>query len=45
MKYDSATKKNKNNAICSNMDGTKDSHTKSSKSERERKTPYYIIYI
>ena len=45
MKYDSATKKNKNNAICSNMDGTKDSHTKLSKSEKETQTPYDITYI
>ena len=27
------------------MDGTKDSHTKSSKSESERQIPYDIIYI
>ena len=27
------------------MDGTKDSHTKWRKSERERQTPYDIIYI
>ena len=31
-----------NNAICSNMDGTRDSHTKS---EGERQIPYAIIYM
>ena len=34
----------KNNAICSNMDGTRDSHTERSKPERERQIPY-ITYI
>ena len=38
-------KKEQNNAICSNMDGTRDSHTVWSKSERERQIPYDIIYI
>ena len=38
-------KKEQNNAICSNMDGTRDSHTKWSKSERERQIPYDITYI
>ena len=33
------------NAICSNMDGTRDSHTFWSKSERERQIPYNFIYI
>ena len=28
-----------------NMDGTRDSHTKRSKLERERQIPYDIIYI
>ena len=32
----SAIKKEQNNAIFSNMDGTRDSHTKRNKSERER---------
>ena len=36
MQYYSAIKKKWNNAICSNMDGTRDYHTKWSKSERER---------
>ena len=34
-----------NNAICSNMDATRDSHSKWSKSERERQIPYDIIYM
>ena len=38
-------KKEQNNAICSNMDGTRDSHTEWSKSERERQIPYDITYI
>ena len=33
------------NAICSNMDATGDSHTKRSKSERERQIPYDITYM
>ena len=33
-------KKEWNNAICCNMDGSRDYHTKWSKSERERQTPY-----
>ena len=41
MEYYSAIKE-QNNAICSNMDATRDSHTKWSKSERERKIPYDI---
>ena len=32
-------------AICSNMDATRDCHTKWSKSERERQIPYYITYM
>ena len=34
-----------NNAICSNMDETRDYHTKWSKSDRERQIPYDTIYI
>ena len=34
-----------NNAICSNMDGTRDYHTKWSKPERKRQTPYDITYM
>ena len=33
------------NAICSNMDGTRDSHIKWNKSERERQIPYDISYM
>ena len=43
--YHSAIKKEENNAVCSNMDGTRDSHTKSSRSEKERQIPYNITYI
>ena len=38
-------KKEWNNAICSNMDGARNCHTKWSKSERERQIPYDIIYM
>ena len=34
-----------NNAICSNMDGPRDYHTKWSKSGRERQIPYDIAYV
>ena len=34
-----------NNAICSNMDTTRDYHTKWHKSERERQIPYDITYM
>ena len=37
-------KKELNNAICSNMNGTRGSHTKWNKSERERQIPYDITY-
>ena len=43
MEYYSAMKNN--NAICSNVDGTRDSHTEWSKSERERQILYDITYI
>ena len=36
--------KGQSNAICSNMDATRDSHTKWSKSGRERQIPYDITY-
>ena len=45
MEYHSAMKKEQNNAICSNMDGTRDYHTKQSKSERERQISYDITYM
>ena len=38
-------RKEQNNAICSNMDGTRDSHTKWSKSGRERQIPNDTTYI
>ena len=41
MEYYSAIKKERN-AICSNMDATRDYHTKS---ERERQIPYDITYM
>ena len=34
-----------NNAICSNMDGPRDYHTKWSKSDRERQISYDIAYM
>ena len=45
MEYYSAIKKEWNNAICSNMDGPRDCHTRWSKSERERQIPYGITYM
>ena len=45
MEYYSAIKEEHNNAICSNMDTTRDSHAKCSKSERERQTSYDIAYM
>ena len=41
----SSLKKEGNNAICSNMDGPRNYHTKWSKSERERQIPYNITYM
>ena len=38
-------KKEWNNAICSNMDGARDYHTKWSKSEIERQIPRDITYM
>ena len=38
-------KKEWNNAICSNMDATRDYHTKWNKSEIERQIPYDITYM
>ena len=37
-------KNERNNAICSNMNGPRDYHTKWSKSDRERQIPYDITY-
>jgi len=38
-------KKEQNDAICSNTDGTRDSHSKVSQSERGKQTPYDITYV
>ena len=38
-------KKDRNNAICNNMDATRDYHTKWSKSDKEREILYDIIYM
>ena len=38
-------KKEQNNAICSNMNATRDDHSKWSKSKRERQIPYDITYM
>ena len=43
--YYSAIKKEWNNAICSNMDGPRDHHTKWSKPDIERQIPYDITYM
>ena len=43
--YYSAIKKEWNDAICSNMEGTRESHSEWSKSERERQIPHDITYI
>ena len=45
MEYYSAIKKEQNNAIYSNIDGTRDSHTKLNKSEKEREIPYDSTYM
>ena len=37
--------KEQSNAICSNMDASRDYHTKWSTSERERQIPYDITYM
>ena len=38
-------KNEQNNAICSNMDGSRDCHTEWSKSDRERQVSYDIAYM
>ena len=38
-------KKERNNAICSKMDGPRDYHTKWNKSDRERQIPYDVAYM
>ena len=42
IQYYSAIKKEWNNAICINMDATRNDHTKWSKSERKRQIPYHL---
>ena len=43
--YFNVHKKEQNNAICSNMDRIRDSHTEPSKSERERQILHVITYV
>ena len=45
MEYYSPIKKEWNHAICSNMDGPRDFHTKWSKSDRERQISYDITHM
>ena len=45
MEYYSAIKKERNNAICINMDGPRDCHTEWSKSDTERQISYDITYM
>ena len=45
MEYYSVTNKQWNNAICSNMDGPRDYHTKWNESESGRQIPYDITYM
>ena len=42
MGYYLALKKEQNNAICSNMDGTRDSHIKRSQKEKDK---YHMISL
>ena len=41
----SATRKEWNDAICSNMDGSRDYYSKWSKSEGERQISWYHLYV
>ena len=45
MEYYLITKKELNNAICSNMNGSEDYHIKRNKSERDRQIQYDITYM
>ena len=45
MEYYSGIKKERNNAICCNMDGPRDYHTEWSKSDRERQILYDTAYM
>ena len=38
-------KREQNNVICNNVDATRESYAKRSKSERERQIPYGAIYM
>ena len=40
-----AIKKELNNAICSNMNGPRDYHTKWNKSDRKINTTWYHLYV
>ena len=42
MEYNSAIKKEQNNAFCSNMDGPRDCHTGCSKSDKDK---YHMILL
>ena len=44
-KITKSLKKTQNNAICNNMDTTRDSHTKWNKWEQKRQIPYDITYM
>ena len=45
MEYYLAIKKEWNNAICSNMDGPRDYHTKWNKPDKERQISWDITYM
>ena len=45
IEYYSAIKKEWNNAICSNMDGPRDDHTKWSKSDKDKYIIWYHLYV
>ena len=45
MEYYSAIKRKKNDAICSNMDGSRDCYIKRSKSNTVRQISYDIVYM
>ena len=40
-----SNKKERNNAICSNMDAPRSCHTEWSKSDRERQISWYHLYV
>ena len=45
MEYYSATKKEWNHAICSDMDGPRDYHTEWGLPDRERQVSYVVTYM